>query len=481
MQLRLSNLRRAYILLAIAAVLVVCALATASTRPHYGSTARVLVQHKITTLDPLVESDYPADRDKLSALMLETLTEFDAHGHLSPRLASSWQSEAGQRVWQFQLRLASFHDGTVVTSAAVVASLKAANPDWKITANNRQTFTIETSVPSPHLPELLSLSKFAIVKRPADNSLVGSGPYKLSQWQGGDRAVFTANDDYWGGRPYPDSIEVQMGASLREHLLERTLGRDHAAQLSIDQAHALEQTSQNILVSRPSELLAIVFLQSDYDPNGRRKPVDAHIREALAYALNRAAVSNVLLQRKAAPATALLPQWLTGYEFMFADKANLEQARKLRTGAGTVPPVSLAYDFADPVSKMVAERIAVDAREAGITIQPFGDPHVTTKTARRTSNADAVLLRVPLPALDPSAALAGVADNLDVSQELSSTILNAGRPDELFAAERRILEDYRIIPVAHISQVLWLNSSVHNWQQLPDGEWRLDQMWVEGK
>ena len=456
-------------------------IAGSSTRPHYGSTARVLLQHKIPTLDPLVQSEYPADRDKLSALIFETLTELDAQGHLRPGLASSWQSEAGQRVWQFQLRLASFHDGTVVTSAAAVASLKAANPDWKITANNRQAFTIETPVQSPHLPELLSLAKFGIVKRLAENSLVGSGPYKLSQWQAGDRAVFTANDDYWGGRPYPDTIEVQMGASLREHLLERTLGRDHAALLGIDQAHTLEQTSQNVLVSRPAELLVIVFLQSDHDQGSHRKPVDAHIREALAYALNRAAVSNVLLQRKAAPATALLPQWLTGYEFMFADKANLEQAHKLRTEAGTVPPVSLAYDFADPVSKMVAERIAVDAREAGITIQPFGDPHVTTKTARRTSNADAVLLRVPLPALDPSAALAGIADNLDVSQELSSTILNAARPDELFNAERRILEDYRIIPVAHISQVLWLNSSVHNWQQLPDGEWRLDQMWVEGK
>lgn len=455
--------------------------AMASTRPHYGSTAHVLLQHKITTLDPLVESDYPADRDKLAVLVFETLTEIDAQGHLRPRLASSWQSEAGQRVWQFQLRLASFHDGTVVSAAAVVASLKSANPDWKISANNRQAFTIETPVPSPHLPELLSLAKFAIVKRLADNSLVGSGPYKLSQWQAGDRAVFTANEDYWGGRPYADTIEVQMGASLREHLLERTLGRDHGAQLSIDQAHTLEQTSQNVLVSRPSELLVIFFLQSDHDPTSRRKPVDSHIREALADALNRPAISNVLLQRKAAPATALLPQWLSGYEFLFSDKASVEQARKLRTEAGTVPAVSLTYDFADPVSKMVAERIAVDAREAGITVQPFGDPHVTTKAGRRTLNADAVLLRVSLPALDPSAALAGIADNLDASQELNAAILSAGRLDELFASERRILEDYRVIPIAHVSQVLWLSSAVHNWQQLPDGEWKLDQMWVEGK
>jgi hypothetical protein len=36
-----------------------------------------------------------------------------------------------------------------------------------------------------------------------------------------------------------------------------------------------------------------------------------------------------------------------------------------------------------------------------------------------------------------------------------------------------------VIPVVHLSQALWLNTGVHNWQQLPDGEWNLEQMWVE--
>jgi len=453
----------------------------ADTRPHYGSTARILIQHKLATLDPLAESDYSADRDKLCQLVFETLTEVDGQGHLVRKLASSWHAEASQRVWQFQLRLANFQDGTVITAAFAVGSLKAVAPDWKITANNRQAFTIETPVPSPHLPELLSLPKFAIVKRLADNTPVGSGPYKLSQWQAGEHAAFSANDDYWGGRPYPDSVEVQMGASLRDHLLEHSLGHDHVAVLGLDQAHALEQSSQNIVFSRPAELLAIVFLQPDHDPSSRKKPVDAHIREAISDSLNRAAISNVLLQRKAAPATALLPQWLTGYEFMFADKNNPEQARKLRMETGAVPPVTLAYDFADPVSKMVAERIAVDAREAGITVQTYGESHINTRSGRKASNADAVLLKLQLPALDSSAALAGIADNLDLPPELSSAILSAARADDLFTAERKALEDYRIIPVAHLSQVLWLNSTVHNWQQLPDGEWNLERMWVENK
>ena len=157
--------------------------AAGSTRPHYGGTVHVLLQHKIASIDPVAEGEYGADRDRLSALVFETLTEIDAQGHVRPRLASSWQSE-GARAWQFQLRLANFQDGSTVTSTTVVASLKAANPDWKITIINRQAFTIETPVPAPHLPELLSLQKYAIVKRATDNSLTGTGAYRLTQWLG---------------------------------------------------------------------------------------------------------------------------------------------------------------------------------------------------------------------------------------------------------------------------------------------------------
>jgi ABC-type transport system substrate-binding protein len=440
----------------------------------------VLLQHKVSSLDPTVESDYPAERDRLSKLLFETLTEIDAQGRVRPWLASSWQSDAGQRAWQFQLRLANFQDGTTISSAAVAASLRAASPDWKITVNNRQSFTIETPVPSPHLPELLSLVKFAIVKHAPDNSLLGSGPYKLTQWQPGEHAVFSANEDYWGGRPYPDAIDVQMGASLRDHLLERSLGRDHAAELGIDQVRALEQTAQDVQMSRPSELMVLLFPQSEHDAHtGNRKPVDPRIREALAHAINRNAISSVLLQKKATPATALLPQWLTGYEFIFPDINNLEQAYKLRMDAGIVPPITLAYDFSDPVSKMVAERIAVDAREAGITVQPYGDSHLNMRSARKTMNADAVLLRLPLRSLDPSAALAAIAEELDLPADINAAALSAARPEDLLALERKVMTDYRVLPVAHISQALWLNSNVHNWQQLPDGEWKLDQLWIE--
>jgi ABC-type transport system substrate-binding protein len=325
------------------------------------------------------------------------------------------------------------------------------------------------------------------VKRQSDGAnapiLIGTGSYKLAQWQAGEHAQFTANEDYWRGRPYVDTIEFQMGASLREQLMDRQLGSYAAAELSVDQIRNVEQNNQTVTLSRPSDLLALVFLQPDSGGRPGKKPIDARVRQALGLAINRSAISNVIFQRKAMPASGLLPQWLTGYEFMYSNATDINRAKELRADAAAfvvINPIALAYDFADPLAKLAAERIAVDAREAGIVVQPYAESHIYSKAARGSMNADAVLLRVQLQSLDPSVALAARSDDLGLPQENTPAILGATRPEDLLEIERKLLESNRVLPIAHIPQVLWLNSITHNWQQLLNGGWDLNQLWVEG-
>src|SRR5436309_14684923 len=80
--------------------MLVAITGSASTRPHYGGTVRVLIQHKVNSLDPGIETEYPADREKLASLVFETLTEIDAQGHARPKLAASWPADAGPRAPQ---------------------------------------------------------------------------------------------------------------------------------------------------------------------------------------------------------------------------------------------------------------------------------------------------------------------------------------------------------------------------------------------
>jgi peptide/nickel transport system substrate-binding protein len=455
----------------------------ASSRPRYGGAVHILLHDRVNSIDPAADEDYPAVRDRIASLVFETLTTMDQRGQVHPLLASSWSSDSTRKIWQFRLRLANFHDGSPLTSADTVAALSNNSFGWKVTAADRQTVSIESATPVPFMPEMLAQTRYAIVKRRGDGLLAGTGPFKLNQWQAGERAALSANEDYWGGRPYPDSIDFQMGANLRDQILQRQLGPASLAELPLDQVRGLEQSNQNLSITQPSDLLVILFSQPDSAGSGTgRKPVDPRVREAFAYALNRSAISNVILQKRGAPATGLLPQWLTGYEFLFPSLDNPDRARELRADAAAlviIPPISLAYDYADPAARLVAERIAVDAREVGLNVQPYGESHLY-KNSQPTPHADAVLLRLPLASTNPAAALSGLLERLDAPQQSIVSALSAGRPEELFDIERKALEDFRIVPIAHVPESVWLSNSIHNWQQLPTGSWDLDQLWVEG-
>ncbi|HEY2359661.1 MAG TPA: ABC transporter substrate-binding protein [Candidatus Angelobacter sp.] len=474
-------------LFAISSLALLAAGAYGGSRPRYGGTVRILLHDRVLSIDPLGDEDHPAARDRMAALAFENLTAVDAQGHLRPNLAVSWHADQLKRAWQFRLRLANFHDGTVLTATDVAASLAKSNPAWKYSAIDRQTVSIETPYAIQQMPEVLALPRYAIVKRQADGSnapiLIGTGSYKLNQWQPGEHAQFTANEDYWGGRPFADSIEFQMSTSLRDQLMDRQLGLYAATELSVDQIRNVEQNNQTVTLSRPADLLAVVFVQPDSGGRPGRKPIDARVRQALGLTMNRAAISNVIFQRRAIPASGLLPQWLTGYEFMFSGTTDINRAKELRADAAAfvvISPIALAYDFADPLARLAAERIAVDAREAGIVVQPYAESHINSKAARGSMNADAVLLRVPLQSLDPSVALAARMDDLGLPLESAPAILGASRPEDLLEIERKLLESNRVLPVAHIPQVLWLNSTAHNWQQELNGAWNLDQLWMEG-
>ena len=116
----------------------------------------------------------------------------------------------------------------------------------------------------------------------------------------------------------------------------------------------------------------------------------------------------------------------------------------------------------------------------GITVRPYGESHMNTKSERAALAADAVLLRLPLPSLEPSIALATLAGDLGFEDNIAA-MLSAARPEDLFELERKTLENFRVIPVARLSQAVWLNSNLHNWQQLPTGEWNLDEIWTEAR
>jgi peptide/nickel transport system substrate-binding protein len=427
----------------------------AETRPRYGGTLNVEIHDAITFTDP---GDWPA---QLVPLVYDRLVQLDDRGEPRPALAISWQHDAENKRWELHLRPGvKFHDGSPLNAASVAASLKGR---VSIAMSGEDAVIIQTENPVPDLLVRLADPRAAVLRRGADGVTLGSGPFRIAEWQPGRRALLAANDDYWGGRPFLDSIELQMGRLLRDQSIDLELGKADVAELAPEDARRAAQRGVRVWTSAPAELLALVF------ESGRAAFEDAHLREAVALSIDRAAIHNVLLQRQGESTAALLPEWLTGFAFLFPASRDLERARRIaasRTKAGL--RTTLSYDPADPLARSIAERIAVDVREAGVVLQ-----------AMPGGKADMRLARAQLSSLDPLQALSDFAAALALPAPLK---LSAGSaPEAPYQAERKLLENYRVVPLFHVAQIVGLGPQVHNWDSRPWGNWRLDGVWLEAR
>ena len=216
--------------------------------------------------------------------------------------------------------------------------------------------------------------------------------------------------------------------------------------------------------------MALVF------ERGRPAAEDALVREALARSIDRAAIYNVLLQRQGEVAGGLLPQWLSGYAFLFATAPDLERARKLWSQISPAPrPLVLGYDLTDPLARAVAERIAVDAREAGITLQVSWQASPSQGGPPR--RLDGRLVRRRIQSAAPGEALTQLADSFALGEPLR--LRHSATPEELFAAERAIVESFRVIPLFQLPEIYGLSPRVKNWSGTRWGGWRLDDVWLD--
>jgi ABC-type transport system substrate-binding protein len=455
-------------------------LALGSTRAHYGGSLRLQVREKVVSLDP-ADPGASSVQEQLASLLFEGLTAVSPTGTVQPWLATSWESDPQQRVWRFHLRHnVHFQDGSVLNAVVVAPVLAATNPNWKVRAGSLpDEITIETEGPSPNLPALLALPRNAITRKNLEGALVGTGPFALQEWQPGERALFVANDDHWSGRPFLDSLEVLMGQSTREQLLARRLDRDDAVEVLTDQVRPLAMADQKTSLSKAPDLLALFFFRAPVEgAGGARVPVnDPRLRQALSQAIDRNAISNVLFQKQAESANGVLPEWLTGYSFLFNTRPDADNLRRLRSEFGPLN-LRLAYDSSDAAAKAVAERVAVNARDGGVNIQVYGEPGLLPNTVQ-LSHADVVLVRIPLGSANPAAALSYIAEQVNSSAEIKDAVRQAHSPEELFQAEKQFLENGRLVPIVFVPRVFWLGHRVHDWQSPLADSWKLGDVWVE--
>ena len=413
------------------------------TRPHYGGTLRVEIAG-----DPWQKPDGPARR-----LVYDGLTRLDANGMVQPALAVTWDSDNNNHRWQFRLRPGvHFQDGSSLTSIAVVGSLTAScggDCPWTAARAVGSLVVFTGDSPMPNLPALLAGDPFLIsLTTTAEGGTPGAngtGPYQVTGFNNGVLTL-AANENCWSGRPFADAIEIRARRPVREQWLDLSLGRADVVEVPPEQMRQAQQQHLTVLVSAPVTLLAIEVNESGSLANIK-------LREAIAEAVDRSALSNVIFQKQGEVTASLLPQRLTGYAFLFPTDRHLNKALELRGGL-SAGMLTLSTE-SDAAMQLAAQRIALNLHEAGFNVQ------VVNAGSQRT---DLVLRRFPIMGAEPAAALESVLRS--AGEEISVT---AQTPAALYKAEQTAIDEKKIIPLLDLPRAYASGARVRDLHLRSDG------------
>ncbi|MEW5977912.1 MAG: ABC transporter substrate-binding protein [Acidobacteriota bacterium] len=442
--------------------------AQTARRPRYGGILRLQTEVSLLGLYPAQWRPSSAEgsiQEKIFPLVFEGLTRFDGRGRIAPCLATSWKRAADQNVWEFALRQdVRFHDGTRLTVGLAAAALGSVYRRGKVEAVGEK-IVVRTLEGIATLPEELALPGYGITYRDPGGALLGTGPFQVNSWTPGRELQLGAFEEHWEGRPFLDGVQLLMGRSPREQRIDLELGKADVVEAKESTLHRESPRPWTLCSSASVELLALIF---DRDAAGGRQ---RSLREALALSIGRTEIQRVLLRGEGQPAGSLLPEWLSGYAFLFNSDRDAARARQLVAGASQVSTLSLAYDSSDALARIVAERVAVDARQAGLLIRP-----VAPAPSGPTPEIRMVRLRISAPL--PELAIARLAEVLDRPIQDS---VDPERPESLYQAESALLEGYWVIPLIHLPEIHAVGNRVANWPgegTVPLFGWKLATVWL---
>lgn len=272
----------------------------AATTPRSGGNFRVGVKDANVT-----DSLDPGTAGALFTIMLNricrsALTEVTATNALGPDAAESWEASPDAKRWRFKLYGGQeFQNGKSLTAEDVVATLNYhRGPNSKsgargllsdvedVTADGKNTVVITMKLGTADLPYLLADYHLGILPSKGGEvdweSGVGSGPFKLDNFQPGVQATFSRYKNYHG-QAYFDAVQMTgiNDASARVNALV-TNQLDAVSDVDLKTVAMLSRQPEIQLQEVPSGQAVSMDMQCDVAPFDKND-----IRLALKYAIDR--------------------------------------------------------------------------------------------------------------------------------------------------------------------------------------------------
>ncbi len=371
------------LLVAATALAALLALAAA---PAMASKDRFVVDlvNEPSSLDPQVQ--WNPDSYYVYRNIFDNLITRDDAGEIVPQAATSWKYLSDTEI-EFDLRSdITFHDGSKLTADDVVFSIKRitdpkfASPQLgqfdKITdavANDAKTVTLTTNGAYPAL--LAQLVKLSIVPKHVVEAVgkdafnlkpVGSGPYKFDAWQRGVSVTLTRNDSYWGTKgAFPTAVfrAIPDAATRTANLLAGA--SDLAANLDGDLAQQLKTSARAKPVPVLTERVAYLAMNVQKEPLN-----DPKVRQAIAYAIDKQAITEGVLGGYEKPMPEMLSPAHTGWVDGIKDHPfDLAKAKALVAEAGPKAKQDISLVTAPVYDQRVVQALQQMLNQAGLNVK----------------------------------------------------------------------------------------------------------------
>jgi peptide/nickel transport system substrate-binding protein len=315
--------------------------------------------------------------------VFETLTKVNADGSVTPLLAESWEVSPDLRTYTFKLRRGvKFQNGEPFNAAAVKFSFeragaeKSTNKDkrtfagmQKVAAVDDSTVVIINKEIDPDFLFLMGQATAIIVEpKSVDGNAtkpVGTGPYKLENWNKGSSVVLAK----WDGFRNPAAIKIRKAtfrfisdpAAQTAALLSGDIDAFvRVSPRSVAQFKANRQFQVVVSGSRAKTILAI---------NNKKKPLDdVRVRRAIAAAIDRKAVIDGAVEGYGVPIGSHYVPGAFGYvDTTRVNPFNIEKAKALLKEAGVTTPLELSLKLPPtPYARQGGEVIAAQLAKVGI-------------------------------------------------------------------------------------------------------------------
>lgn len=273
--------------------------------------------------------DQNAQTQLVCGKMYESLLTYDFDFTPKPGLAESWEISEDGLTYTFHLvQNAKWHDGEPFTADDVVFSCAEFLPEVHPRARSNfancekiealDDYTVRFTMKQPFGPFMLAfeMSSAPMIPahlyrgtdyrtNPANNTPIGTGPFKLAEWRRGSFIRLEKNPDYHGeGQPELDELIFRIlpdGAARSVALEQGEVDLSSSFDIELFDVARLSSLPNMTLETRGSEFLAPI---ARIEFNTRVEPFnDVRFRKAIYHALDKQAFLDVIFFGLGKPAT----------------------------------------------------------------------------------------------------------------------------------------------------------------------------------